>query len=384
MCGTQPQIITEAIYALAIHNDLDQEGEGGHKFVPTDVCVITTKKGEGLIHQLLLSPGEGKFHSLCEEYGLSGQISFSKENIRVIEKKDGSQLDDVRTVEDNNDSADFVLNVMREFTDDEDCALHVCMSGGRKTMGLYMGFALSMLGREQDRLSHVMVSDQAYGHKEFYYKPKNPVELVTTHRSGKKATINTKDIEIILADIPFFIMRTGVREKYLESEKTFSGMVNATNKRLSPPLLEIDIENRLVRASGQYVLPYRRKQVKKKPYYWPEKNFSTLLVMARRNLNGEDHIDEGNLNIDEFISTIEELKRMSPISENLIDKSDDFSLKNLTQSISEIRKAFQSALGDLAAKAYSTSHGGKGELSYGLELGQMQVVISSGNLEHPG
>ena len=40
-------------------------------------------------------------------------------------------------------------------------------------MGYYLGYALSLFGRSQDRLSHVLVSDGYEGHPEFYYPSKN-------------------------------------------------------------------------------------------------------------------------------------------------------------------------------------------------------------------
>ncbi|MBF4102237.1 hypothetical protein INT80_01850 [Gallibacterium anatis] len=36
--------------------------------------------------------------------------------------------------------------------------MHVSIAGGRKTMGFFAGYALSLYGRAQDSLSHVLVS----------------------------------------------------------------------------------------------------------------------------------------------------------------------------------------------------------------------------------
>ena len=51
-----------------------------------------------------------------------------------------------------------ITNLIRAFTADPESALHVSIAGGRKTMGFFLGYALSLYGRAQDKLSHVLVS----------------------------------------------------------------------------------------------------------------------------------------------------------------------------------------------------------------------------------
>ncbi len=58
---------------------------------------------------------------------------------------------------DNAAVADFITEEVREITADPNASLHVSIAGGRKTMGFYVGYALSLFGRAQDRLSHVLV-----------------------------------------------------------------------------------------------------------------------------------------------------------------------------------------------------------------------------------
>jgi CRISPR-associated protein (TIGR02584 family) len=58
---------------------------------------------------------------------------------------------------------------VRELTADPDCAIHASIAGGRKTMGFYLGYALSLFGRPQDRLSHVLVSSPFESNQNFFY-----------------------------------------------------------------------------------------------------------------------------------------------------------------------------------------------------------------------
>jgi CRISPR-associated protein (TIGR02584 family) len=76
----------------------------------------------------------------------------------VIIGPDENPLEDIVTEADNVAVADFITEKVRAVTADPEASLHVSIAGGRKTMGFYLGYALSLFGRPQDRLSHVLVS----------------------------------------------------------------------------------------------------------------------------------------------------------------------------------------------------------------------------------
>jgi CRISPR-associated protein (TIGR02584 family) len=147
--GLSPQIVTETVYALAV--------EQHPPWVPTEIHVITTGKGAQNARLELLSDDPGWFHRLREDYGLP-EISFDTGHIHVIKGPDGEPLDDILADTDNAAVADFITEHVRAITADPAASLHVSIAGGRKTMGFYVGYALSLFGRAQDRLSHVLVS----------------------------------------------------------------------------------------------------------------------------------------------------------------------------------------------------------------------------------
>ncbi len=98
-------------------------------------------------------------------------IEFSAEHIYVITDKHGVLLDDIKTPAENEAAADFITQKVNGLTRDNDCALHVSIAGGHKTIGYYLGYALSLYSRAQDRLSHVLVTDRYEGLREFFYSP---------------------------------------------------------------------------------------------------------------------------------------------------------------------------------------------------------------------
>ena len=137
--GLSPQIVTETVYALAVAPVPPRR-----RFVPTEVRLITTREGAERAKLSLLHPDSGWFHRLLADYALP-PIGFESEHIHVLEDADGRPLGDIRTPEDNNRAADTITEVVRELTRDDDSALHVSIAGGRKTMGFYLGYALSLV-----------------------------------------------------------------------------------------------------------------------------------------------------------------------------------------------------------------------------------------------
>lgn len=176
--GLSPQVVTETLYALACNRQ--------PPFVPTEIHLITTAEGRQRAELALLSEDPGWFHRLCKDYALP-PIAFDASNIHTVEDDRGRPLDDIRSPEDNERLADRVTDLVRQLTADEQAALHVSIAGGRKTMGFYLGYALSLFGRPQDRLSHVLVSEPFESSWEFFYP--TPYSRIITTRDNKLADL---------------------------------------------------------------------------------------------------------------------------------------------------------------------------------------------------
>jgi CRISPR-associated protein (TIGR02584 family) len=168
--GLTPQIVTETLYALAAERRL---------WVPTEIRIITTRRGAEKAARTLLSD-EGWFHRLRVEYRLP-EIAFGIEDIHVIKGPDGPPLDDILEEADNAAVADFITEEVRALTADPNASLHVSIAGGRKTMGFYVGYALSLFGRAQDRLSHVLVPPTFESRPDFFYPPPAPPPIPSPH-----------------------------------------------------------------------------------------------------------------------------------------------------------------------------------------------------------
>lgn len=261
--GLSPQIVTETIYALA------SDAQHG-PFVPTEVHLITTREGAQRAELSLLSDDLGWFHRLCTDFHLLG-ITFTRQHIHIIRDKQQRGMDDIRSPEDNRAAADFITAQVRHFTADPQCALHVSIAGGRKTMGFFLGYALSLYGRSQDRMSHVLVSEPFENSIEFFYP--TPYSRVLQTRDGRLA--DTALAEVTLAEIPFVSLRHGLPQALLSGHASFNETVQAARATLAPPQLVLNLAQRCVTA-GQVKLEL------------PPAELALLAVFARRVQRGDE------------------------------------------------------------------------------------------------
>lgn len=265
--GLSPQVVTETLYALAM--------ELQPAFVPTEIHLLTTSDGAERARLTLLSREPGWFHRLCRDFRLP-PIEFNPHFIHVMAGATDVPLADIRSPADNERAADFITEEVRKLTLDPGSALHVSIAGGRKTMGFYLGSALSLFGRSQDRLSHVLVSAPFEGHPDFFY----PTRLSQVIYANDKARtpLDTREAKVTLAEIPFVRLREGfLPERLLAGRATFSGTVNAAQRALGPSELLINLREGLIQAGGE-------------PVQMPPAELAFYAWLARRCKDGDEPI----------------------------------------------------------------------------------------------
>lgn len=232
--GMSPQIITETVWALACDpNKTD-------KWIPDEIHVLSTEDGLNQIRATLFD--EQVFAKLKSDYPVLTHTKFDKESLHVF-SKDGIALKDLKTPADNELAADMICQKVREFTQDDNVNLHVSIAGGRKTMGFYAGYALSLYGRSQDRMSHVLVDSDYESAIGFYY-PTVSDYFVEQRFTGKR--FNAKDAKIWLANIPFVRMRFSINQDDIIANKDFSTVVEMINLSLQPIQLTLDGKRKTV------------------------------------------------------------------------------------------------------------------------------------------
>jgi len=354
--GLSPQIVTETIYALT------QRTAG--RFVPTEVRVLTTREGRERARLTLLSDDPGWFHRLRRDYQLPA-IQFAPADIEIV----GGDLDDIRTEQDNERAADAITRVVREFTRDPDLALHVSMAGGRKTMGFYAGYALSIFGRPQDRLSHVLVSSPFEGLPGFFYPTRESMVIYT---GGERARpVDAREAEVTLAEIPFVSLRHGLPSALLAGDASFMDTVQAAREALGPPRLVIDLRHSRVMA-GERTLQLQRGEL------------ALLALFARRALAGEPPLAAPTAGVpdpDWARAYLAELRSGGDDMTDL-DKTERTLRKGMdgdyfSQKLSRLRSSLKRELGPASARPYLIDDGGRRPRRYRLTLPPESIAFAS-------
>jgi len=204
--GANPQVLTETLYAL------HQSG----KAFPDEVFVITTLSAKTMLINGLFR--DGHLQALKNEY-LMPDFAFDESHIWLIEDDAGNPLEDAKSVEDQSDMADFITRTLFKLTSDPNLAIHTSLAGGRKTMAFYTGYAMSLLGREQDILSHVFVDDNYEFVRDFWYPTKS--EKWVTGKNGL-GEVDISKAQVTLAEIPFVRMRSAIDPSLLSSMDNLS------------------------------------------------------------------------------------------------------------------------------------------------------------------
>jgi len=359
--GLSPQVVTETVYALTQRRE--------PVFVPTEIHVITTATGEREVRLNLLAEKTGWFHRLRADYRLPA-IRFGPTHVHVLADAAGRPLDDIRTPSENERAADFITEVVRSLTEDESAALHVSLAGGRKTMGYYLGYALSLYGRAQDALSHVLVSEPFESNREFFYP--TPYEHPTRVRRGEKEqTFDCRDARVDLAEIPFVRLRDGLPERLRKGRTPFSHVVATANRSQQPPRLVLEPS-------------VRKAALDDEPLELTPVSYVVLLWLAERAKRGAGTVDWSTTEaFNEFMQTAKRVLKSASGEYERIEKAFDWRQKAAIKLAkyfephkSKINAAIEELLGETAATRYAIrSTKGEDGMRYYLPLEPGQIEI---------
>ncbi|PJC17424.1 MAG: TIGR02584 family CRISPR-associated protein [Comamonadaceae bacterium CG_4_9_14_0_8_um_filter_57_21] len=355
--GLTPQIVTETLYALA--------ADEFAPFVPTEVHLITSAEGARRAELSLLSDDLGWFHRLCADYHLPG-VRFDRSCIHTMRDAHGQPMNDIRTPADNRAAADFITAQVRSITADSGCALHASIAGGRKTMGFYLGYALSLFGRPQDRLSHVLVSEPFESSYDFFYP--TPYSRVLQTRDGQLA--DTAMAQVTLAEIPFVSLRHGLPTNLLAGVASFNDTVAAARAALAPAELMLDLKRQRILAGGRNIA-------------LPPAELALLAVFARETLAGNEPLGAPTKGVPDPLWAQRYLREYRRITGNLADiEGTERALKDgmdgdyFSTRKSKLERRLKAALGP-AFDAYRIHDGGVRPRRYGLNLKPDAVRFAS-------
>lgn len=349
--GMSPQIVTETLYGLAV------KPQSSAAWIPDEIHLISTTTGIEQARLKLLS-GHGYFARLCQDYNLPA-IHFDESSLHPIFDEQSQALPDLKTPQDNEYAANTICEMVRELTQDNNTELHVSIAGGRKTMGFYAGYALSLYGRPQDSLSHVLVSEQYESLPDFFYP--TPTTHVINNRDGKLSLDGSK-AEVWLADIPFVRLRHHLPEKTLLHKATFSEVVQRIALATGDIRITIHVKTQTMTVNG---ISCKFSPRELAFYLWVIKKSPEYLIVTP--VENELNTRYSKHFLTEYQTIKGEMGDVDAVAKGM-DKG------FFEQRLTAIRKILKTTYGEEVAKRLAISTKGKGA-GYCLDLTGKKIEI---------
>ena len=249
--GTSPAVMTETLWALAHQSE---------PVVPDEVVVITTKSGKDALRTAIMSGAPSVWNRLKtalakEKIAIDGKLVFGDTSIRVIPDADGNEASDLRTGADNLRAADFMLGELRKYTADSATTVLCSIAGGRKTMSALLFSCMSLLGREDDKVYHVLLPTEfECGTEPPFFFPE-PGVTYTSKKTEKKYRANKVQSELF--EVPFVRMRGWYQDKFKGEPPSYKSLISKVQSVAPPavvyPEIEIDAWNGWVKVDGKTV-----------------------------------------------------------------------------------------------------------------------------------
>lgn len=231
LVGLTPQVLTETLYCLVIND-----------FIPDEIHIITTKSGVGVIKGTLLNPDNSILDNFCND--MSCELKGKRYELCSTEsyvKQEGNlfihgllETDDIRNHDDNVEMADTIIDVIRVLCNDPETEIHCSIAGGRKTMGFLAGYAMSLFGRPQDTLSHVLIEPESYERARTFFYPRQKADVTVTDPVTRESRLlKASDASVSLADIPFIKLGNYIPQYLKDNRKSYKDSIKLIDMGIS-------------------------------------------------------------------------------------------------------------------------------------------------------
>jgi CRISPR-associated protein (TIGR02584 family) len=238
--GSSPAVLTETVWALAHLKE---------PVVPDEIVVLSARNSVDKMRRELLNGNNPVWEKLLlrlrkDKIDIDGKLIFGPMSIHVIPDARKNEMWDLRSSEDNLLAADFMMQEIRKYSESPDTEIIASIAGGRKTMSALLLSCMTLLGREEDKVVHVLLPEELEGGAEppFYFPQKGIVHV--SKRTGKE--YKSEKLRSELFEVPFVRMRGWYIEKFKSNPPTYLSLVKKV-QQISPPAavyqkLEIDFD----------------------------------------------------------------------------------------------------------------------------------------------
>lgn len=366
LCGITPQIITETLYCLMIQQQIPIR----------EIWLITTQKGREMACQTLLSSENNFLTRFCQDFQIpADQIKLTPDQIITT-----SEQPDIQNLAANETFANRILQLVQEKTADPETVVHASLAGGRKTMSVYLAWALQFFGRPADKLYHVLVSPPAFENNlHFFYPP--PVPGMIPGSNGQ--LVSTAAVRLELAEVPYIRLRSKLAYFFENQSLSFEEMVKFTQAELEqlpdlPPLVLHLFQQQL--QIGAHKIQFSPIETALYWYYLERSQQRPIGISVKAYQRYFEYA-EGSLFPDRSLThfltlyqTITSPGTFARFQDSLLNGHLEF--ERIIQIISRIKRKIQSTLQDAAlSEYYIISAVGRYGKCYGIKLDPARVVV---------
>lgn len=328
--GTSPAVLTCTVWALAHQRE---------PVIPDEIVILTTKSAKTKfvteVFEGANSVWSRMLQALAKEgIDVEGKLACGEASIVLVADHNHNYADDLRNGDDNLSAADSMLGVIRKYTSDPDTIVLTSIAGGRKTMTALLFSCMTLLGRKDDKVYHVLIPPEYEGrlNPTFYFPEKGLSHEVV----GQKKKVPSVKVGIELFEVPYVRVRGWFQEKFKTPPPSYRALVDQVQSIAPPavtiPRVEIDAWNALVRINGVEVRPGANE-------------FAALLVLA----GGVGNVEEiyrrlHRLKYQKETGCCDWIERFASQTKYASPYDDDAKLANqeVSKTMSRLRKSFES------------------------------------------
>ena len=169
----------------------------------------------------------------------------------------GNEIVDLRTGADNLRAADFMLGELRKYTEDTETTILCSIAGGRKTMSALLFSCMTLLGREQDKVYHVLIPPDYEGgmYPPFFFPQKGVTHQVLFRGKPTGKEVSSTKIGIELFEVPFVRMRGWYQEKFKATPPNYKTLISRMQTMapaaMTCPPLDLNVRDGTSRVDGE-------------------------------------------------------------------------------------------------------------------------------------
>ena len=335
LAGITPQIVTEAFYCLSVRKKIRID----------EICVISTDDTK----QNLIECTLPNMTKLCKDYNIeipqydTSSVVSAAEEAGYITNPDGIS---------KYTTTDLIFDILSEKTSDN-TTIHFFLTGGRKTMSSDGLLAMSLFGRNHDKLYHIITNPDYYPDSHYY--PMNA----------------TEDKNLFLIEKPFIRLRNKLSFIENLAKGSFAELIERTQN---------EIDNMV--ALPELII-YRNKrevQIGSKSVILQPLVFSVYLFFARQKnpITGGKNFSRSNS--ENLWKIYRKVSTSAGQTDRVVKNSyhnDIFDFDVIQKAISTIRSSIFSILGgNPLAEYYIVSvEGNYADKKYGIKLQKNRIKI---------